>query len=136
MGKPPPRRDAVGVDAGRPLVVWVEDDPDFKSVLREWLVERYDLATFDDGEQLLEELEGLDPDVVMLDVRLPGPDGFNVCRRLRSDPRLASVPILFLTSCEADEDYIRHLDGGGTAFLNKPVAKRELLRVLAGLTAP
>ena len=136
MRKPSLRPDAGREGGARPMVAWVEDDPDFKAVVREWLSPRYDLATFDDGEEFLEEVKELEPDVVMLDVRLPGPDGFDVCRSVRRDARLASVPILFLTSCKEDEDFVRHLGVGGTAFLNKPVEKKELLGVLDELTAP
>ena len=118
---------------GRPLIVWVEDDPDFQSIVRDWLVPRYDLVTFSDGAEFLDELGEIEPDVLMLDVRLPGPDGFNICRKIRSDKRLAHVPILFLTSCSEDVDYIKHLDVGGTAFLGKPVDKKELLKTLGEL---
>ena len=69
----------------------------------------------------------------MLDVRLPGPDGFKLCRRIRQDARLRGVPILFLTSCEDDETYIEHLDVGGTGLLTKPIDKRRLLAAVGDL---
>lgn len=118
---------------GRPLIVWVEDNRDYQAVVREWLLPRFDVVTYEDGESFLDEIEGLEPDLVMLDVRLPGPDGFRLCRRLRADPRLRSVPILFLTSCEDDDAYISHLDVGGTAFVTKPVDKARLLSVIGEL---
>lgn len=117
----------------KPLVVWVEDNRDYQAVVREWLITRYDVVTFENGEPFLDEIQGLTPDLVMLDVRLPGPDGFKLCRKIREDHRLRGVPILFLTSCEDDEAYIRHLDVGGTAFVNKPVNKKKLLSAIAEL---
>lgn len=117
----------------RPLIAWVEDNRDYQDVVREWLLPRYDVATFADGEAFLSELEHLEPDLIMLDVRLPGPDGFRLCRRVRADVRLRDVPILFLTSCEDDETYIAHLDAGGTEFVTKPVDKRKLLSVVGRL---
>lgn len=119
----------------RPLVAWVEDDSEFQSIVRDWLVSRYDLITYSNGAEFLEELGATEPDVLMLDVRLPGPDGFNICRKIRRDKQLAHVPILFLTSCNEDVDYIKHLDVGGTAFLSKPVDKKELLKTLDELLA-
>lgn len=114
----------------KPLVVWVDDDRIFQELVKEWLVPRYDLATYATGEEFLDALGGIEPDAVILDVRLPGPDGFRLCRKLRADGRFSTVPILFLTSCGEDVDYIKYLDVGGTAFLNKPVDKGELLKTL------
>ena len=111
-------------------MVWVDDDRDFQGLVREWLMPRYDLAAYNNGEEFMEALGGTEPDAVILDVHLPGPDGFRLCRKLRSDRRFSSVPILFLTSCSEDVDYIKHLDVGGTAYLNKPVDKAELLKIL------
>lgn len=117
----------------KPTVVWVEDNRDFQDVVREWLLPRYDLITFENGEEFLREIDELQPDLVMLDVRLPGPDGFKLCRQIRSHARLAGVPILFLTSCADDEAYIRHLDVGGTNFISKPISRARLLQAIGEL---
>lgn len=119
--------------ASRPAIAWVEDNRDYQDVVREWLLPRYDVATFSDGEAFLSALDDLEPDLVMLDVRLPGPDGFKLCRRIRSDARLRHLPILFLTSCKDDETYISHLDVGGTEFLTKPIDKKRLLSAIGEL---
>jgi len=118
---------------GKPLIVWVEDNRDYQAVVRDWLLPDFDVVTYENGEAFLDEIEDVEPDLVMLDVRLPGPDGFRLCRRLRADPRLRSVPILFLTSCEDDDAYIAHLDVGGSAFVTKPVEKAQLLAAIRGL---
>lgn len=111
-------------------MVWLDDDKVFQELVKDWLVPRYELAVFNTGEEFFDALERTKPDAVILDVRLPGPDGFRLCRKLRADSRFSTVPTLFLTSCDEDADYIKHLDAGGTAFLNKPVDKAELLRTL------
>lgn len=118
---------------GKPLIAWVEDNRDYQAVIREWLLPRYDVVTYDDGEAFLDDIQELEPDLIMLDVRLPGPDGFKLCRRIRSDERLREVPILFLTSCEDDETYIAHLDAGGAGFVTKPIDKKRLLAAIGGL---
>lgn len=117
----------------KPLIVWVEDNRDYQAVLRDWLLPHFDVVTYENGEAFLDDIGDLEPDLVMLDVRLPGPDGFRLCRRLRADPRLGSVPILFLTSCEDDDAYISHLDVGGTALVTKPVDKTRLLSTIREL---
>lgn len=117
----------------RPLIVWVEDNRDYQAVIREWLLPRYDVVTYDDGEAFLDDIQGMEPDLVMLDVRLPGPDGFKLCRKIRTEARLREVPILFLTSCEDDETYIAHLDVGGTGFVTKPIDKKKLLDAIGEL---
>lgn len=122
-----------GKDAAKPLIVWVEDNRDYQAVVRDWLLPWFDVVTYENGEAFLDDLEDLEPDLVMLDVRLPGPDGFRLCRRLRGHPRLGSVPILFLTSCDDDDAYIAHLDVGGTAFVAKPVEKSGLLSAIRSL---
>lgn len=117
----------------KPLICWVEDNRDYQAVVREWLLPRYDLVTYDDGDAFLDDIKEMKPDLVMLDVRLPGPDGFKLCRKIRADERLREVPILFLTSCEDDETYIAHLDVGGTGLVTKPIEKKKLLSAIGGL---
>jgi chemosensory pili system protein ChpA (sensor histidine kinase/response regulator) len=117
----------------KPMIVWVEDNRDYQGVVREWLLPRYDVVTYNDGESFLDEIQDMEPDLIMLDVRLPGPDGFKLCRNIRADKRLRGVPILFLTSSKDDETYIAHLDVGGTSFVTKPIDKKKLLTAVAEL---
>lgn len=111
----------------RPQVVVVDDDPDFLEILRQWLSSRYDTVSLKDGAELLEELPGLEPDLVILDVNLPGPDGFRLCRRIRSEARMAGIPILFLTASRSNQDFLKNLEVGGSAYLTKPVERQRLL---------
>jgi len=115
-------------------IVIVDDEPDFLRLMREYLVPAYDLVSLMNGEGILEELESLDPDLLILDVRLPGPDGFALCRSIRKIPRFALLPILFLTSSSVDADFIRGLDSGGSSYMTKPVSRRRLLARIAELT--
>src|SRR5688572_18340726 len=105
----------------RPLVVWIDDDGEYQQLVKEWLLPRYDVATFQNGEEFLQDGIGLEPDLILLDVRMPGPDGFALCRRIRAEAKLRRVPLLFLTSCQDDETFIRHLDCEAEGLLTKPV---------------
>ncbi|HVE12741.1 MAG TPA: response regulator [Elusimicrobiota bacterium] len=120
----------------RPRLVVVEDDDDFREILCQWLGRAYEVRALAHGESLLDELEESPADILVLDVNLPGPDGFRLCRAIRSRPRLRSVPILFLTARQGDADFLRYLEAGGTAYLTKPVERRELLARLTELTEP
>lgn len=121
-------------DAGLKLkVVAVEDDRDFRAILDQWLGSRYELRMLDSGERLLEELRLEAPDLVIMDVNLPGPDGFDLCRSIRARPEFRFLPILFLSAQTKDADFIRHLEAGGTVYLTKPVERRALLSTLGGL---
>jgi DNA-binding response OmpR family regulator len=119
----------------RKQVVLVDDDRDLQTIVRGWLSDSYDTVSLSSGEGLLDELASLEPSLLILDVVMPGPDGFTLCRKIRSDSRFADLPILFLTGCGADDDFIRNIDAGGTAYLVKPVSRRRLLVKVAELTA-
>ena len=116
--------------AGRVLVV--DDDGAVLSALRRALaLEGYEVLTAEDGEQALETTSSAEPDLVVLDIMLPGLDGLSVCRELRSsDPRL---PILMLTARDTLRDRVAGLDRGADDYLVKPFALDELLARIRAL---
>ncbi len=118
-----------------PRVVLVDDETDFLALARQWLSPRFELATFASGESLATRLSALDADLLILDVRLPGASGFELCRKVRSHKRLAALPILFLTASHNDVDFFRNIEVGGTAFMTKPVTRQELLAKIDELLA-
>ena len=111
----------------RARIVSVEDEEDFRCLLREWLSPDYDFISLPHGEELLQEVDCLQPDLVMLDIGLPGPDGLRLCERLRRRPNLNKVPILILTGRQDDEAYIDSFAAGATSFLPKPVTRGDLM---------
>lgn len=117
----------------RPRVLLVEDEEDFRTLLCGWLSPRYDVTALPHGESLLEQAAARPPDLFILDVSLPGPDGFALCRRLRADPRFARTPIVFLTAVVSTKAFVRGLDAGGSAHLTKPVDRVTLLKRLEEL---
>ncbi|MBI3566130.1 MAG: response regulator [Elusimicrobia bacterium] len=118
----------------RPVILMVDDEDDFLSVVKLWAEPEYEFIGKTDGEDLLEEVEALSPALVVLDVVMPGVGGFELCRRLRADPRFAAIPILFLTGSRKDEDFLRNMEVGGTAFVTKPVGRRRLVSLFHELT--
>ena len=127
------KRSDSDVETCRPRLVVVEDDEDFQFVLRQWLAPRFDLVLLPHGEELFDEIDGLRPDAVMLDLQLPGPDGLRLCHRLRRHPRMAGVPILILTGRQDTDAFLGSIEVGASSFMLKPVTKDELRRRLKSL---
>lgn len=120
-------------DESKPRVVMVDDEKDFRTIVGMWLGPTYDFVGLPDGERLLAELARGRVAAVILDLYLPGAGGFELCRRLREDPRFEGVPVLFLTGSREDENYLKNLKAGGDGYLAKPVGRRQLLAALAEL---
>jgi two-component system cell cycle sensor histidine kinase/response regulator CckA len=109
-------------------VLVVDDDELTRQLLRSLLEteEGYRVLFAENGTQALELAAHTPPDVVLLDIVMPGIDGFEVCRRLRANPVLRHVPILLLTGLEDRNSRLRGLEAGADEFLNKPVDLIEL----------
>ena len=108
-------------------VLIVDDDLTARETLMAMLEgEGYDLQVTKDGAQALQRLEQLQPDLILLDVMMPGMDGYEVCRRVRSTPQLAEVPIILLTALDDRASLVRGIEAGADDFLSKPVDRREL----------
>jgi two-component system response regulator MprA len=114
-------------------VLVVDDDLSLRRKLERTLrAEGYDVAVAADGGGALVEVERTAPDLIVLDVAMPGIDGLAVCRRLRS--RGLATPILMLTARDAVEDRVTGLESGADDYLVKPFAVAELIARLRALT--
>jgi DNA-binding response OmpR family regulator len=108
-------------------ILVVDDEKDLVWAVRHSLSdEGHEVLTAYDGMEALDVARQHRPDLIVLDILMPRLDGLQVCRRLRRDPALAAVPILFLTERSAIEDRIKGLDGGGDDYLTKPFDLGEL----------
>jgi len=112
-------------------VLVVEDEPIILRLLQVNLrLEGYDVVACSGGEDALLRVEQAPPDVVVLDVVLPGIDGFEVCRRLRGSPATADVPVIMVTAQAQDEDRKRGYALGVREYVTKPFEPAELVALV------
>lgn len=108
-------------------ILIVDDNVASRETLESVLVgDGYSLHMAEDGRQALEKADALHPDLILLDVMMPGMDGFEVCRRLRSTPGLVEVPIILLTALDDSASRIEGIQSGADDFLSKPFDRQEL----------
>ena len=83
--------------------------------------EYFEVVTAFSGAEALAKMEGCDPDIVLLDVMMPGMDGFEVCRRIKANPKSAHIPVVMVTALDQSIDRVTGLEAGADDFLTKPV---------------
>ncbi|MYB50763.1 MAG: response regulator transcription factor [Acidobacteriia bacterium] len=111
-----------------PKVAVIEDDRDLTGLLQYALEqEGFEFACIHDGLAATDFCQRVQPDAIVLDVMLPGLDGFSVCKELRQDPTLRDIPIVFLTARTEEADRLRGLEIGGDDYVVKPFSVRELV---------
>ena len=117
-------------------ILLVEDEPNIIASLT-FLLERsgYDVDTRDNGKAALEAVLADPPDVLVLDVMLPGLDGFEVLRRVRDNPETAALAVLMLTAKGQREDRKTAVDHGADMFITKPFSNTELVEAVNTLAS-
>lgn len=103
--------------------VLVVDDilPNVKLLEAKLLGEYYEVVTALNGPDALQKIVDTKPDIVLLDVMMPGMDGFEVCRRIKANPAVSHIPVVMVTALTDSEDRVRGLENGADDFLSKPV---------------
>jgi len=125
----------------RSLIFVVEDEEDIARLISHNLqAAGFDVQSFVSGSSVVSEALRVMPALFLLDVMLPGADGFELCRQIRQTPTLSSTPIIFLTAKTAEADRVKGLEMGGDDYITKPFSPRELVArvrsVLRGLRQP
>jgi diguanylate cyclase (GGDEF)-like protein/PAS domain S-box-containing protein len=113
------RRDAA--------ILIVDDAPDNLSVLRKLMVEQgYQTFVANSGERALEIARRVQPDLILLDVIMPGMDGFETCRELKANPLTQSIPVLFMSARTGQDDVVQGFDLGAVDYISKPLRMAEV----------
>lgn len=136
-----PRSEAAVAGVSRRLIFVVEDEEDIARLISHNLqAAGFDVQSFVSGASVIAEALREIPSLFLLDVMLPGTDGFELCRQIRQTATLSSVPIIFLTARTAEGDRVKGLEMGGDDYITKPFSPRELVArvrsVLRGIRQP
>ena len=109
-------------------IVVVDDDPDVRGLIEYMLVESgHEVTAFADGDEALRSMAAADPQIVLLDVMMPGLSGLEVLTRLRADVATKDLPVIMLTAKAQDADVDLGLALGADGYMVKPFSPRELV---------
>lgn len=116
-------------------ILIVDDEYSGRETLQSVLEgEGYNLVMAENGPQAIAKAKSVLPDVILLDVMMPGMTGFEVCERIRNDPQVAEIPIIILTALDDRESLLTGLKAGADDFISKPFDRFELRARLIGIT--
>ena len=133
--KPPdkpdtPRPSPGGADqpAPPPRILIADDNPQGVELLEAYLAgSDYEIQTAADGEETLRKVRDWHPDLILLDIMMPKISGFEVCKRLRADPKTRDIAVLMITALDQPSDIERAVEAGTNDFVTKPIVKSALL---------
>lgn len=111
---------------GKSKILVVDDEPFNVELLEGMLSMDYDILTAYNGNEALEQVEKNSPDLILLDIMMPGLNGYEVCRRLKTNDATLSIPVVMVTALKEREDKIKAIQAGADDFLSKPVDQHEL----------
>ncbi|ADU73923.1 two-component system alkaline phosphatase synthesis response regulator PhoP [Acetivibrio thermocellus AD2] len=115
-------------DMAKKLIYIVEDEKHIQELLRFNLEENgYEVECFEDGETMFEVVERKKPDLFVLDIMLPGVDGFEICKKIKENYDLKKIPIIMLTAKNDELDRVLGLELGADDYISKPFSVREFV---------
>lgn len=124
------------VDKRPRRVLVVDDDATIRQVLRlNFEAEGYDVHVATGGEEAKEMARAIHPDIVVLDVMMPGTDGYSVLRSLRSSPQTDDIPVMLLSARASDDEVFQGWQSGADCYVTKPFELEEVLRIVADIVA-
>ena len=126
--------------SGRPLspkkILIVDDDPDIRKIMTRFLsAANYEVAVASDGFGVGVKVMDFNPDLLVLDLIMPGMDGFEVCKRIKENPRTSHIKVLAVTGFDTEENRSRIMKAGADGCLAKPVDNHRLLEEVESLLA-
>ncbi len=115
---------------GNKKILFVDDEPMISKIMQSRLkANHFDVETASNGQEAIEKAKTCKPDLILLDILMPVMDGYEVCRRLKSDPLTCLIPVIMFTACQ-DEEFVRKaMKTGAEDVINKPFVA-ELLEAI------
>jgi CheY-like chemotaxis protein len=121
--------------AAPPTILICDDEPDLRELMRISLEPNYRFAEAADGDEAIEQVDRLRPDLVLLDVMMPGTGGLAVIEHVRNDPELAETPVVVVSAFASDSDRLAAFDAGATEFVKKPFEPARLASLVESLVS-
>ncbi len=118
---------APGKDLSDALIFAVDDEPVNLLLLEDIIEERYQVKTFSSAAECLQQIKYESPDLILLDINMPGMNGFELCQQLKADSKTSEIPIVFLTAMLSSEDERKGLQLGAVDYITKPFTESILL---------
>lgn len=118
---------AEGYDSTKTSILIIDDNADIRSYVHGLLHKEYTVIEAADGSEGIRKAMKYVPDLIISDVMMPGIDGVECCRRLKSELQTCHIPVILLTACSLDEQRIQGYDGGADSYISKPFSSQLLL---------
>ena len=108
-------------------ILAIDDQEDNRRILRDLLANAYEVLEAADGEEAVAMAEKHVPDLILMDIQLPGIDGYEATRRIKANPALTQIPVIAVTSYALSGDEEKAIEAGCNAYIAKPYSPRALL---------
>ena len=112
-------------------VLVIDDEPEITEIIETFLSEYgFQVAIENSSERAVDRAREIRPDIILLDIMMPGLDGYDVCQQLKKDNEFDKIPIIFLTGKDRSDDMGRSFKSGGDMFIKKPFSCERLLEII------
>lgn len=119
------------VDLNTAKIFIVDDEPEITEIVETFLTEHgFQVLTENVPAHAIEKAKNYKPDVILLDIMMPGIDGYAICQTLKEDPNFYNIPVIFLTGKDKSDDMGRSFKSGGDMFIKKPFSCERLLEIV------
>ncbi|MBF0321101.1 MAG: response regulator [Nitrospirae bacterium] len=115
------------MSGNKKCILIVDDEPGNRQLLMQILVDSYNLSFACDGESALEAARNVKPDIILLDILMPGLDGYQTCHNLKDDAETAAIPIIFISVLTDISEKVTAFDCGGVDYITKPFKREEVM---------
>jgi DNA-binding response OmpR family regulator len=122
---------AIAQKIGTAKILVIDDEPQITEIIETFLTSSgHQVFVNNVASEGLKRAKAIQPDLILLDIMMPGTDGYGVCNELKSDPATANIPVVFLTGKDRNDDMGRSFKVGGDMFIKKPFSCERLLEIV------
>ncbi|MEP0828154.1 MAG: response regulator [bacterium] len=122
---------AIAQKIGQAKILVIDDEPQITEIIEAFLTNAgHQVFVNNVANEGLKRAKAIKPDIILLDIMMPGTDGYGVCNELKNDPATANIPVVFLTGKDRNDDMGRSFKVGGDMFIKKPFSCERLLEIV------